>query len=401
MRDSTWIVVLGAVVTVACADPPPKGSGGAGASDEPITTIADLLRFQRERTCRWLFANRANVTPSVREVFRDEAMCREQLWTDNTLLRHFTARHDELIRLEAEGRLRVDPEGAERCLEHAGESEVLLLGRYLECGGMIVGTQPLSGTCTINDECAGDSYCHFEGRVCPGDCRSRTGVGSPCGYGNNVCSGGRLGGTSCRLDISSSQSVTARTGSCVEWIAEDRAAGEGAPCGFEGLEQENRYTYCAQGLFCNYTEISATGLLSKGTCKRALATGDPCSSRIDLCSDDGVCAGSAEAGTCQPFRWHEEGDACDPNGLSSGGLCDRAANLVCAPSGCIRAGDGRTGSPCDGRLGQCAEGYRCEQSTCVALQPAGGPCQTSDDCLSGACGPTNTCRERYCDADPF
>jgi hypothetical protein len=99
-----------------------------------------------------------------------------------------------------------------------------------------------------------------------------------------------------------------------------------------------------------------------------------------------------------------EGAVCAPDGLSTqAAACDLREQLVCVDGRCEVNRTGTAGSRCDEgfELATCAEGFRCNATTCVALQVAGGPCTAGDECESGACGPDGTCREKYCDAGYF
>jgi hypothetical protein len=281
---------------------------------------------------------------------------------------------------------------------------MLLVSRYAECVGMMEGMQQHGEPCALNEECAGDSYCHFNKRECPGTCAARLPLGSVCNASNDVCSGGRVTGTKCIFDTMNAHVVVDAagnpTGHCVEG-GEDNAAGAGEPCGSTISATAAMFVNCPNDLFCDYGAPDPVAMSMLGTCQTPLAIGAACNSDQGRCENGGVCVANNGPRTCQRLRWLAKGAACQPANVFSAAVCDMSAGLICVSGVCQAQAGGKAGDACgDTWPASCAEGLRCDTQTCVALQPQGGPCTQSTDCVSGACGPTRTCRASDCDADP-
>lgn len=101
---------------------------------------------------------------------------------------------------------------------------------------------------------------------------------------------------------------------------------------------------CADGLFCDYTSPAKA-------CAARVDAGGACTIE-DACKDGLVC-GADNTCVAQPA----EGEAC---------VITCAAELVCDKSICV-APPGE-GAACT-NIGQCASGLKCEEATCVALEP--------------------------------
>jgi hypothetical protein len=234
------------------------------------------------------------------------------------------------------------------------------------CDAVLVGTVAAGGACSLDEECAGESYCRLDAS-CPGTCQARVASGSAC-TGDAACQANLRCGTD---------------GTC------QAPAAMGAACGgSSGVE-------CSGGTFC-----FGAAMGSAGTCRSPLslqtaalgATCQPGGGMGPLCQPGLSCALTGIAGMMPTFAC----EAASP----SGGACHVAIPDSC-PSGEHCAGidlmmfdfDGTCAPlPGDGEAcaavpfgAQCAAGTRCAAGTCRAIGSIGAACTDAGDCWSGTC----------------
>lgn len=259
------------------------------------------------------------------------------------------ARHAEFYCAEVQGEVTAgrvvwDPAQAESCrtaVESSGCPS--LQSMPATCSGSLTGTVAQSGTCYMDDECAGGGDCTKSDAtpqhslVCPGICQPSAGVGESCASAE--CSAG----LQCvDLAILGPATCMVRSG-----------AGGSCPC--------------LKGLWCD-------------------AYGGPM----------GMCMAPKTAGTCggSPLPPQYTEAECAVGYACHGGQCTSIAGPgeSCAAHPC---GEGyactagvctawpSVGQPCVGTA-PCASGY-CAEGTCASYKARGDPCLDHRECLSGIC----------------
>jgi hypothetical protein len=96
---------------------------------------------------------------------------------------------------------------------------------------------------------------------------------------------------------------------------------------------------------------------------------------------EGFCADKVEKKTDEPCN--NPGDTC-------------AKGLYCQQRGGSRfcTAKNKLGDTCNLADAPCLEDLRCNATSCVALQAAGQPCDTSAECTTGFCNPDRKCQAR-------
>ncbi len=290
-------------------------------------------------------------------------------------------RYAEGVRL---GKMRLDEAAFARCLARVAvtchdESELDGNGFSLPferlCRSAFVGVVPLGGACVMNDECANGARCVRRGADdCAKVCETPV-VAEACTYDDDCRPPGDPRAWSlCR----NRRCVTATTAPAV---------GEGAPCSFQTPVGDTvSLVPCAEGLVCDQTR----------TCRRVVAADERCA-RGDTCAAGTVCFESpgdgAGVGRC----------GTRPGVSTAGAPCSYGAfqcaphlRLACVSGRCVDTGPGASCSAAS--PARCLGGAYCARATqtCVARGPAGSPCTSASECLSGRCD-AGACAAQSCD----
>lgn len=231
------------------------------------------------------------------------------------------------------------------------------------CSDVFQGTVADGGTCTLNEECVGDSVC-VNDTVCPGKCGPKVAAGGKCDADDDcqdglACSDASYtcvkipgagescggGGADCGAGlICVGADPNAKT--CATF-ASVFAAKEGDGCDLAAGK------LCQTGLSCEATDLTTQPPTE--TCVKPVSSGAACKAAApDECPAGEYCAVAKGtfAGTCTPVP--AANAACGNSALSS---------TVCAPY------------------------TRCDPTAlkCVPLQQDGGSCDDDSICYTGHC----------------
>lgn len=296
---------------------------------------------------------------------------------------------DELPATVRLGKARYDGAAAFRCL--ARLRATCDVGHPLAemCPEVFAGTVAAGGVCQRHEDCAGGGWCDrgqaTGAMTCPGMCRARAALGSPC-EANEACSLGADGQRAeCFPDaMGTSRCIRVRTGA---------TATEGMPCGHLVTSNGGLDVPCAAGLAC----VFASGSLA-GTCRAPQAAGAMCS-ETTACAPGSACAVTTTMRCTAIQARRAAGERCSAAAFE---LCDGNARLTCRSGMCVALGDGAAGSTCAAAMGVpagalCAAGLYCAGSRCAARKADGQACMGDVECVSGACDrATSACAPRTC-----
>lgn len=368
-----------ALATWACEDPPAETL----PPDPARLSLEQLEARQIQSLCEQLFSC-PTVGDAERLLFRDRAQCEAYLRDSRSL------RLDDLRRGVAAGVIRYDGAAAQQCLDALRDCSLLPLSPTRQpavCRAVFLGTVAVDGACQRSEECLGDSYCAVSTSTtggCPGTCKPRRSVGSPCVADAQCQQQGLRGAAACVFD------ATLARGVCRD-VTRGPAGAEGARCDLD--PQTFVEATCAAGLYCN-----------RGTtrCERPIAEGQPCTGEGDRCDGAATCAPSAtsELRTCQPLTLRREaGQSCDDrvvycsplDGLACDGATCAASRPPAGPEGaaCTRSD---YAAPCDPGLYCGGEGGA---RSCRRQHALGEACDEDDACADGSCV-DGRCRARDC-----
>jgi hypothetical protein len=199
------------------------------------------------------------------------------------------------------------------------------------------GTLPGGATCVTSLQCQSEN-CNTESNAACGTCSPAAQAGEACGL-LPTGDGGTSEETYC---VSGTACAGGRCAPVVVGAA-------GAPCGVTAEQ-------CASGLFCNASGGNA------GVCAAPVAQGGSCSS-------GGACGSSLAciAGTCQ---------ARGGTGASCNQDSDCSSPLGCGSGKCGTVSWLAPGSPCDGLLNRCAQGYCPDNVGVIGTNPPAPTCPT-------------------------
>ena len=284
-----------------------------------------------------------------------------------------------------------------------------------ECLPVYAGTDPKNSCdASTTNECAGDGFCDGqgacrayapetkeceEGALCEGTTVAK---GKMCdGAGNCVLSAG----TACTPFICSQS-----TGSCLTTCGSHEECAPEYYCtnaicvpqlsnGVACSNSEQCLSgFCVEGVCCDQacSERCKSCIGNKtggnnGVCENVLeGTVDPkmfCEASSNPCGPDGTCTA---AGTCtmtQPADTQCGAFTCDGDVLvrhicDGFGLCI-TDDTSCAPFACSDVMD-TCGTGCT-NSDECAEGFYCDNSTCLEAKVDGESCAEAAECISGFC----------------
>ncbi len=355
MRTKIW-VALGVCVLAAagCSDDGSSGGGsggssgsggsggssasggtGGGGTNTPIDDVPEIYAKAQCDAVKDCFGD-------ILDVFTQGEDC-EAATT--------AAIADELDRIKASvdsGKTVYDGTKVQDCVSQLSDQGCSSFGAKIDdCEAILVGQVELGGECQLNDECAGDAFCKFDGS-CPGTCTALLDVGAPCGdddecktglscEGNCVEPGGagdRCGGgvePDCKpgLFCLGDDDTTSTAGNC-RTIDEVFSGKVDDVCSFES-------NLCDPSLSCAVMSVDAQNMLHL-QCVTKATTGQPCRLAIpDMCGNDAYCDVPMNMleGTCvarpgagQPCAMPQFGEAtCAPNTRCDGGTCKARAHL--------------------------------------------------------------------------
>ncbi len=212
-----------------------------------------------------------------------------------------------------------------------------VVASFSACGMALGGTVMAGGSCRLDVECAGDSFCsglYAKDAPCAGTCKTKVAKGQPCGAGDECVAGYECSGTGTNLTCVTTTSL--------------KTAAVGDTCGYDATTKV--LTECSTGLACNAKTLK---------CVTPVAIGAACT------------PGASE---CETFAY------CDPTQTKClaypglGGDCgaEEGEDLIecAAPYYCQLASTMSTYA-----AGKCA----------AAQQDTGAPCRADVDCASGRC----------------
>lgn len=112
--------------------------------------------------------------------------------------------------------------------------------------------------------------------------------------------------------------------------------------------------------------------------------------KSEACSNEFDCEGSlvCDKGFCAEKVSKALKEGCN----NPGDICNKG--LFCQDQGGTKfcAAKGALNGTCRIPELPCAEDLRCNGTSCVALQPAGSPCDTNDECVTKFCNPEKKCQ---------
>jgi len=159
-----------------------------------------------------------------------------------------------------------------------------------------------------------------------------------------------------------------------------------------------------------YTATKAETCITKTTEVYKDRVIDPVKEKAFVEACEGVFVGSkGESAPCTKLYECKEGLTCDVEK----GFCAKKVEKTTADSPCNNPGDicgkglycqqrggakfcsarNKLGDLCNTKDAPCLEDLRCT-TTCVALIPAGGPCDTNDECVTNSCNTDRKCAAR-------
>ena len=238
-------------------------------------------------------------------------------------------------------------------------------GQYCN-GNLCEETLPLGASCREMDACDPGLFCGRDVNASTLECRAKKAAGEVC-----------FSRASCQDGFSCQPTGTDVGSTCAS------ALGEGAPCtdteqcavglicdqvsGLCGQPREEQQECfgpfdCADGLYCWDDPLFETGSCREQA-KVGVAQGEPCNPVLDRCRLGLFCrrdVSGSEVGECALLPELGEGCADFPSNL----------NEEC-------------------RVGECA--FIGGTATCIELLPDGAPCESREQCISGAC-PDGACQ---------
>lgn len=219
------------------------------------------------------------------------------------------------------------------------------------CDDIVVGKTVTGGSCSVDDECGGPSYCKRSGSC--GVCLGQGGNGAPC-----------IGGTEC-------QSGICATGVCV--------TGEVPENGLCSTDRQ-----CSEGLICR----------DNGHCQRLEGhIGMPCQGDGDCSAYQASCANgvcTALAKIMAPCTRWTGGDGTLPH-------CEWFASAGCGAEGtCTGLPVVADGEPCGVDVAKCGSGLWCSGARCYPITDEGGSCDVTEEC-----GPYGLCVDNVCTFSDF
>jgi hypothetical protein len=264
------------------------------------------------------------------------------------------------------------------------------------CSPVPGGTDP-HDACPTDDppSCDADGFCDGAGA-----CRPRTPAGVPCGD-DTTCKDGAVSGKlcdgygSCMPSTAPCAPFVCAEAACTTTCAQDADCASHAFCDDAGVcetvradatactrDEECDSTHCVDGVCCETTcdgQCEACAEEGKeGVC--AIVSGDPRNGR-PACDGTGMCAGTCDTSSRVACGYPLPAMTCDPkctDGTETVGHCDgRGACMAGEPSSCGSYACDSDTSSCftscshDGDS-DCANGFRCEGTTCVPM--SGGTC---------------------------
>ena len=217
------------------------------------------------------------------------------------------------------------------------------------CDEAMAGTVAPTGSCFIDEECAGDAFCN-DGISCPGTCEAHLPLNADCSMGgrcggsadcfNGVCTapaqlnqpcGGR-DHPYCGSGLDCEGGMDGLPGTCIARPAPTLAALDAA-CNPENSQ------FCQSGLSCVVTGLEG-GEVPIWACKAAVASGAACNFGVpDQCPAAEFCSGQFSPtnvqGTCtilpgenQPCADSMGGEGCAPGMVCNDGICFRPKRLT-------------------------------------------------------------------------
>ena len=116
--------------------------------------------------------------------------------------------------------------------------------------------------------------------------------------------------------------------------------------------------------------------------------------KSEACTNEYDCEGTlvcdTDKGFCADKVEKKDNDPCNnPGDICGKGLyCQqRGTTKFCTPKN-------KLGDSCNLKDAPCLEDLRCNATSCVALQAAGQPCDTSDECSTGFCNTDRKCQAK-------
>jgi hypothetical protein len=254
-RTLAW-TVIGLVSAVACSGSHEMSDAGSSqqADIESVDALAHMLGAEQ---CQRLFHCPLPIEDELKATFLwgDEAHCiAAQEKAIEAGLFHMSANGplSELRRLEADGRIHIDPERVQAC--RAAKKGCWTFGPDEDdCQRLIEGDVGLRQPCELSVECKGDAYCAFEEGACPGRCEPRKSVGESCERWIECTSDGLVDCLWVEDELEAQCTA----------IESEEASGEGERCTLGGVS----WVPCPAGLWCQVIEPD----VYSGTCQQPIA----------------------------------------------------------------------------------------------------------------------------------
>ncbi len=219
------------------------------------------------------------------------------------------------------------------------------------CNDIVVGKTATGGSCSVDDECGGASFCKRTATC--GSCTGQGGNGAPC-TSDTECQSNLCAGGVCVIG------AVAEEGQCTN----DNQCGEGLICRMGSCQPLEGHigTVCQSDADCAAHESSC----ANGVCTLLAKISEPCT----------------------PWTG---GDGSAPHCMWFAGAGCRVAERTC--QGLPVSAEG---GPCGLDTGTCASDLWCSAGQCYPITDEGGACT-----MSAQCGPYAVCTENVCTFSSF